>query len=239
MAYGYYLDSTTSTYVYKYLAGGTGGRLYNADAIGTWTSVTSPVTANLNAAEFVPTSSKFIAVGSGGKIVTSSDTQTWTEGTSVTTENLNAIAVGGSTVVAVGNNGSIVTTTDAITWKLATSVPSGTPHLYGVIYSPAGKWVAVGAAGVSDATEGIRLLDAGTAAGVVAGVGAVSAERWQVRAGERGPGRGSGRKARAPAGRCRRHRSERHPREVSWKRGRGPHVRWTTARAGWCPEALR
>jgi photosystem II stability/assembly factor-like uncharacterized protein len=147
MAYGYYLGSTTSTYVYKYFAGGTGGRLYNADDIATWTSVTSPVTANLNAAEFVPTLSRFIAVGSSGKIVTSSDTQTWAEGTSVTTENLNAIAVNGSTVVAVGNNGSIITTTDAITWRLATSIPSGTPHLYGVVYSPAGKWIAVGAGG--------------------------------------------------------------------------------------------
>ena len=176
MAYGYYLDSTTSTYVYKYLAGGTGGRLYNADAIGTWTSVTSPVTANLNAAEFVPTSSKFIAVGSGGKIVTSSDTQTWTEGTSVTTENLNAIAVGGSTVVAVGNNGSIVTTTDAITWKLATSVPTGTPNLYGVIYSPAGKWVAVGAAGtILTSTDGLTwtLETSGTTADLK-GIGANS-----------------------------------------------------------------
>lgn len=156
LTYGNYLDAATSTYVYKYVAAGNGGRLFNAPDIATWTSLTSPVTADLNAAEFVPTMSRFMAVGAGGKIVTSPDTQTWTEGTSVTTENLNAIATGGSMVVAVGNNGSIITTTDGITWKVATSVPSGTPHLYGVVYSLSGNWIAVGAGGtILTSTDGL------------------------------------------------------------------------------------
>ena len=147
MTYGSYLDSATSTYVYKYVAAGNGGRMYNSSDFATWTSVTSPVTADLNAAEFVSGMGKFMAVGAAGKIVTSPDTQTWTEMTSATTENLNAIATSGSLVVAVGNNGSIITSTDGTTWKLATSVPSATPNLYGVSYSLSGKWLAVGAAG--------------------------------------------------------------------------------------------
>lgn len=156
LTYGNYLDATTNTYIYKYIAAGNGGRLFNASDIGTWTALTSPVTADLNAAEFVPTMSRFMAVGAGGKIVTSPDSQTWTEGTSVTTENLNAIATGGSMVVAVGNNGSIITTTDGITWKTATSVPSATPHLYGVVYSLSGKWIAVGAGGtILTSTDGL------------------------------------------------------------------------------------
>jgi len=156
LTYGSYLDATTNTYVYKFVAAGNGGRLFNAFDIATWTSLTSPVTADLNAAEFVPTMSKFMAVGAGGKIVTSPDSQTWAEGTSVTSENLNAIASGGSLVVAVGNNGAIVTTTDGITWKAATSVPSATPNLYSVVYSLEGKWIAVGAGGtILTSTDGL------------------------------------------------------------------------------------
>lgn len=154
MTYGNYLDATTNTYVYKHVAAGNGGRLFNASDIATWTSLTSPVTSDLYAAEFA--FAKFIAVGAGGKIVTSADSQTWTEATSVTTENLNAIASNGSTVVAVGNNGSIVTTTDAVTWKVATSVPTPLAHLYGVTYSISGKWIAVGANGtILTSTDGL------------------------------------------------------------------------------------
>ena len=154
MTYGNYLDATTNTYVYKHVAAGNGGRLFNASDIATWTSLTSPVTSDLYAAEFA--FAKFIAVGAGGKIITSSNSQTWTEATSVTTENLNAIASNGSTMVAVGNNGSIVTTTDAVTWKVATSVPTPLAHLYGVTYSISGKWIAVGANGtILTSTDGL------------------------------------------------------------------------------------
>ena len=147
LTYGYYLNSVTNTYVYKYVAAGNGGRLFHASDLTTWTQVTSPVTADLNAAEFVSAMGKFVAVGAAGKIVTSLEAQTWTEMTSVTSENLNAIATSGSLLVAVGNNGSIITSTDGSTWKLATSVPSATPHLYGVSYSMSGTWIAVGAGG--------------------------------------------------------------------------------------------
>lgn len=154
MAYGGIVDSATNTFSYKHIAAGNGGRLFNTLNIASWTSLTSPVTTDLYAAEFA--FAKFIAVGAGGKIVISADSQTWSETTSVTTQNLNAIASNGSSVVAVGDNGSIITTTDAITWKVATSVPSSTPNLYGVNFSNSGKWVAVGAGGtVLTSTDGL------------------------------------------------------------------------------------
>ncbi len=145
MAFGGVVDAATNTFVYRYIAAGNGGRLYNASSIASWTSLTSPVTSDLNAAEFAL--AQFIAVGAGGKVVTSADGQTWGEVSSLTTQNLNAIASSGSAVVAVGDNGSITTSTDGVTWKLATSVPT-TNHLYAVNFSNAGKWVAVGAGGI-------------------------------------------------------------------------------------------
>lgn len=152
MAYGGVVDAATNTFVYRYIAAGNGGRLYNASSIASWTSLTSPVTSDLNAAEFAL--AKFIAVGAGGKVVTSADGQTWGEVSSLTTQNLNAIASSGSAVVAVGDNGSITTSTDGVTWKLATSVPT-TNHLYAVNFSNAGKWVAVGAGGtILSSTDG-------------------------------------------------------------------------------------
>ena len=177
MAYGYYLDSVTSAYVNKYMAAGNGGRLFNASDYGTWTSVTtSPVTADLNAAEFVPSMSKFIAVGAGGKIVSSTDTKTWAENTSVTTENLNAIATTSGRVVAVGNNGTIITTTDAITWKAATSVPSNTGHLYSVSYVSPGKWLAIGAGGtILTSADGLTWTGTSQTAGVAADLKSVGA----------------------------------------------------------------
>jgi photosystem II stability/assembly factor-like uncharacterized protein len=152
MAYGGIVDSATNTFVYRYIAAGNGGRLYNASNIDSWTSLTSPVTNDLYAAEFAL--AKFIAVGAGGKVVTSGDGQTWGEVSSLTTQNLNAIASSGSAVVAVGDNGSIITSTDGVTWKLATSVPTAA-HLYAVNFSNAGKWVAVGAGGtILSSTDG-------------------------------------------------------------------------------------
>jgi hypothetical protein len=152
MAYGGIVDSVTNTFVYRYIAAGNGGRLYNASSIASWTSLTSPVTNDLYAAEFAL--AKFIAVGAGGKVVTSGDGQTWGEVSSLTTQNLNALASSGSAVVAVGNNGSIITSTDGVTWKLATSVPT-VAHLYAVNFSNAGKWVAVGAGGtILSSTDG-------------------------------------------------------------------------------------
>ena len=152
MAYGGVVDAATNTFLYRYIAAGNGGRLYNASSIASWTSLTSPVTSDLYAAEFAL--AKFIAVGAGGKVVTSADGQTWGEVSSLTTQNLNAIASSGSAVVAVGNNGSITTSTDGVTWKLATSVPT-TSHLYAVNFSNAGKWVAVGAGGtILSSTDG-------------------------------------------------------------------------------------
>jgi len=157
LTYGAYVsDANTGTTIYKYFAAGNGGRMFNATDVATWTSVTSPVTADLYAAEFVPTMSKFMAVGAGGKIVTSPDSQTWTEVTNAATDNLNALATSTTMVVAVGNNGSIVISTDGITWKSATSVPAGTPNLYGVAYSPTVQWVAVGAGGtILTSTDGL------------------------------------------------------------------------------------
>lgn len=152
MAYGGVVDAATNTFVYRYIAAGNGGRLYNASSIASWTSLTSPVTSDLNAAEFAL--AKFIAVGAGGKVVTSGDGQTWGEVSSLTTQNLNALASSGSAVVAVGDNGSIITSTDGVTWKLATSVPTSA-HLYAVNFSNAGKWVAVGAGGtILSSTDG-------------------------------------------------------------------------------------
>ncbi len=152
MAFGGVVDAATNTFVYRYIAAGNGGRLYNASSIASWTSLTSPVTSDLNAAEFAL--AQFIAVGAGGKVVTSADGQTWGEVSSLTTQNLNAIASSGSAVVAVGDNGSITTSTDGVTWKLATSVPT-TNHLYAVNFSNAGKWVAVGAGGtILSSTDG-------------------------------------------------------------------------------------
>ena len=152
MAYGGIVDSATNTFVYRYIAAGNGGRLYNASSIASWTSLTSPVSNDLYAAEFAL--AKFIAVGAGGKVVTSGDGQTWGEVSSLTTQNLNALASSGSAVVAVGDNGSIITSTDGVTWKLATSVPTSA-HLYAVNFSNAGKWVAVGAGGtILSSTDG-------------------------------------------------------------------------------------
>ena len=174
ITYGYYLNASTNTYVYKYAAAGNGGLMFNASEITTWTSVTSPVTSDLSAAEF--SFAKFIAVGAGGKIVTSTDSQTWTQATSVTTENLNAIASNGSRVVAVGDNGSIITSTDAVTWQAATSVPSPTSHLYGVTYAASGKWLAVGVGGtILTSTDGLTWTGTSQTSGITANLKGVAA----------------------------------------------------------------
>jgi len=145
LTYGTYIDATTNSYLYKYLAVGQAGRMSSATEIGTWSIITPLLSSNLNAVEFG--FSKFMAAGDGGNIIYSSDLKTWTTAPSITANTLNALSFNGSMVVSVGNNGTIIKSGDGITWTLPTTVPSTTANLNAVAFSGAGKWVAVGNAG--------------------------------------------------------------------------------------------
>ena len=152
LTYGSYVDTTTNTSAYAYLAVGKGGNLYKASSIDTWTSVKSTVTSDLRSAEFA--FGKYVAAGAAGTIIYSTDLQTWTQAASVTSQNINAMATTASLLVAVGDNGTILKSTDALTWTIAATVPSAA-NLYGVAYSASGTWVAVGAAGtILTSTDG-------------------------------------------------------------------------------------
>jgi hypothetical protein len=125
-----------------FVASGAGGSLYSsADAVH-WTSLTSNVATDLNAAMYGD--GKFVVAGDAGVILTSTDAVTWTKATSGTTSDLRAFALSGTLIIAVGTDGTILTSGDGLSWTARTS--GTTSDLYGVAVGTS-HFVAVGAGG--------------------------------------------------------------------------------------------
>ena len=139
------------TYGSTFVAVGANGLIYNSSNAVSYTSVTSPITTNLNGVAFF--NSQYTAVGDSGKILTSTDATTWTAQTSGTTNKLNAIAGNSSLYVAVGASGTLLTSTDGTTWTKLTGLAT-TNNLNSIIYST--QFIAVGDTGtVITSTDGV------------------------------------------------------------------------------------
>lgn len=83
------------------------GTILNSTVIGSWTPMTSPVTANLNAVHAYD-DHNVIAVGDNGTIVTNDGVLDWFERTSGVSSRLNAVLVLDGCAYAVGDNGVVL-----------------------------------------------------------------------------------------------------------------------------------
>lgn len=169
IAYG--LASTSaSTTTLNYVAVGGGGSLYyGIDAIDpitgaggvTWTQsstqtatrTTTPPVVDFKASLYAL--GKFIAVGTNDTTTAtavnayySTDMVNWTAATTPLPGGLNALASNGAAVLGVGDGGVVKFTVDGSTWSTVTGLPtpaSGTPNLYGIVYSTYySQWLVVG-----------------------------------------------------------------------------------------------
>jgi len=156
VAYGIASDNSLN-----YAAVGGGGAVYKSTDGTDWKSA-SPSWVNVagtalsgqpvdfNAALF--SLGQYVAVGEGGattNIFHSTDLATWTASVTSVTGGLNALASDGTIVVGVGEGGRVWWSNDGATWT--EGIGSGTlvtSRLYGASYLAAGKWAAVGDAGV-------------------------------------------------------------------------------------------
>ncbi len=122
---------------------GDAGAIWTTADGSTWTGVTSPVSARLNAVTFGNNS--WFAVGDAGAVTGSINTPTaWTSYTPVTTERLNGVAIVAGNVTAVGDNGTIVFGSGETSYSLA---PSPTTRTLRAVATGVGEAIAVGDGG--------------------------------------------------------------------------------------------
>jgi photosystem II stability/assembly factor-like uncharacterized protein len=126
-----------------FVAAGDIGALFSSSDGINWTTLSSAVTAKLNAVSYY--AGTYLVAGAGGVILRSTDAAVWAQQTSGTLNDLYAVSnYGAAGYAATGAAGTILHSGDGITWTGSTPITAN--PLYGVTYAN-GIYVAVGAAG--------------------------------------------------------------------------------------------